>query len=325
MVFSLQKPFLIFLLLPVSLIFVVTGVALFFYARAHLLDQWEIAARLRLERMAHEIRMRLDDKRDVIELIVNAENTPDRFSVQAYLATQLARQEAASFVDIANVSTGEARSPQHSRNGFTTAESNSREFVVQGGDAAKTGGLWDHQRMMNQGLSDRVIVGRGTMTGYRGMSMSLDDTVNFLSIVKSFGGTDENPARRITVLVSLNSAVTCALEMQRALDEVSKHNEAGGLPSLEMGIGIHTGEVVVGNIGSETRAKYGIVGTAVNETHRIQSLAQGHEVPISEHTYCLVADRIDVGPSTQAHLKGFDGLRDLYPVTSIRREDTCAL
>ena len=52
-----------------------------------------------------------------------------------------------------------------------------------------------------------------------------------------------------------------------------------------MGIGLHAGEVVVGNIGSETRAKYGIIGAAVNLTHRIQGQAQGGEVVVSEMVF----------------------------------------
>lgn len=112
-------------------------------------------------------------------------------------------------------------------------------------------------------------------------------------------------------------AVKCGLEMHRELEHVSSDNEKEGLPRLAMGIGVHTGEVVVGNIGSETRAKYGIVGSAVNETDRIQSLAQGGVTMISEQTYALVNDRISVGQKCQASLKGLEGERDLYEVTSL--------
>jgi len=56
----------------------------------------------------------------------------------------------------------------------------------------------------------------------------------------------------------------------------SKH-----LPELQTGIGVNVGEVVVENIGSATRAKYGIVESAVNITHRIQIEAKGGEVILS--------------------------------------------
>ncbi len=89
------------------------------------------------------------------------------------------------------------------------------------------------------------------------------------------------------------------------------------MPVLEMGIGIHTGEVVVGNIGSESRAKYGIVGSAVNETDRIQSVAEGRTVLISEQTYELLEGRIEVGPRLEVNLKGLDASRSIYHVKSI--------
>ena len=59
-------------------------------------------------------------------------------------------------------------------------------------------------------------------------------------------------------------AVACAVAMQLAMAEVNKHNLENGLPELEMGIGIHTGQVVVGNIGSAKRMKYGVIGGHVN-------------------------------------------------------------
>jgi class 3 adenylate cyclase len=80
---------------------------------------------------------------------------------------------------------------------------------------------------------------------------------------------------------SVQQAYHCALDMQGAMTEVNAKAGPLGLPALEMGIGLHAGEVVVGNIGSETRTKYGIVGSAVNLTHRIQAEAQGGEVVMS--------------------------------------------
>jgi adenylate cyclase len=134
------------------------------------------------------------------------------------------------------------------------------------------------------------------------------------SVLVFFGSPNEDTVRRAL------DAVRCALAIQERLEAVSKRNMNEGLPELSMGIGIHTGEVVVGNIGSETRAKYGIVGSAVNETDRIQSLASGRSVMISDKTYQLVGGRIRVGSACQACLKGFDGVRDLYEVGAINEE-----
>lgn len=131
------------------------------------------------------------------------------------------------------------------------------------------------------------------------------------SVLVFFNGVDSAVHERA------GDAVTCALTMQEKLAQLSAENVEHGLPELRMGIGIHTGEVVVGNIGSETRAKYGIVGSPVNEVHRIQSKALGGSVLISEQTYELVSDRVDVAATCETTLKGLDGDRCLYEVDSI--------
>ncbi|MGA9820257.1 MAG: adenylate/guanylate cyclase domain-containing protein, partial [Desulfobaccales bacterium] len=63
-------------------------------------------------------------------------------------------------------------------------------------------------------------------------------------------------------------ALGCALKMQAAM--AAENLAKPGAPPLRLGIGLHAGEVVVGNIGAETRAKYGIIGAPVNLSHRIQ-------------------------------------------------------
>ncbi len=79
-------------------------------------------------------------------------------------------------------------------------------------------------------------------------------------------------------------AVACACTMQLAMGAVNEKIKELDLPPLEMGIGINTGEVVVGNIGSEQRTKYGIVGNQVNLTYRIESYTKGGQILISEQT-----------------------------------------
>src|SRR5436309_13986801 len=80
-------------------------------------------------------------------------------------------------------------------------------------------------------------------------------------------------------------AAATALAMQRAMDALNESNAAPGRPSFEMGIGINTGEAVVGNIGSEQRTKYAVVGAAVNLAARVESCTVGGQILRSEeHT-----------------------------------------
>jgi class 3 adenylate cyclase len=74
-----------------------------------------------------------------------------------------------------------------------------------------------------------------------------------------------------------------------------------------MGIGLHVGSVVAGNIGSTERVKYGVVGPAVNLVARIQALTLGGEVLLSDAMRNLVTSGIEVAPG---RLERFKGVRD---------------
>ncbi len=113
-------------------------------------------------------------------------------------------------------------------------------------------------------------------------------------------------------------AVACALKMQLAMEEINDLNEADGLPRLEMGVAVNTGKVVVGNIGSERRTKYGAVGSEVNFTGRIESFTVGGQVLISDSTYQKVKDVLDIRNVIHVEMKGLPGKVPLYDVRGIR-------
>ncbi len=113
----------------------------------------------------------------------------------------------------------------------------------------------------------------------------------------------------------VRQAVRCGLKMQAVLEDDNALQPKSLV--LQMGVGLHVGEVVVGNIGSEARAKYGIVGSAVNLTHRIQGQAKGGEVVISEPTYQKAGPGLAVQKAFETRLKGIHEPVALYVVEDI--------
>jgi adenylate cyclase len=96
------------------------------------------------------------------------------------------------------------------------------------------------------------------------------------------------------VVESDHPALACrsALDMMRALEELQQKWQAAGLPKIGIGVGINTGQVVVGNMGSKTRFNYTVVGDHVNLSSRIEGLNKtyGTSILISEYTYERVKD-----------------------------------
>lgn len=99
-------------------------------------------------------------------------------------------------------------------------------------------------------------------------------------------------------------AIACALAMQMAMDDVNLANQDRGLPAVEMGIGINTGEVIVGNIGSQQHMKYTAIGSHVNLASRIESSSVGGQILISQDTCKQCRVPLTIKQRRQIDLKG---------------------
>ena len=115
-------------------------------------------------------------------------------------------------------------------------------------------------------------------------------------------------------------AVACAVAMQLAMASVNETMHEWGHPPLEMGIGINTGDAVVGNIGSETRMDYSAIGNQVNLTYRIESYTVGGQILISESTFQQVRDIVQIDSHKQIHPKGVRQPLTIYQVGGVRGE-----
>ena len=130
------------------------------------------------------------------------------------------------------------------------------------------------------------------------------------AILAIFGApiTRENDAKR---------AVACALEMQLAMAQVNQRINELGFPKIAMGIGINTGEIVVGNIGSAKRMKYSVIGRHVNLTSRIESYTVGGQVLTSQSTLDACDNLLRVDSQMEVLPKGVKEPITIYEIGGI--------
>jgi adenylate cyclase len=113
-------------------------------------------------------------------------------------------------------------------------------------------------------------------------------------------------------------SVRCALDMMRALEEFNRLRVDQGREKVSIGIGVNTGSVIAGAIGSSRTLQYTVIGDAVNIAARLCSLAKPGEIIISESTLELAGPHILVEPRKPVQVKGKREALPIYAVQGIR-------
>lgn len=131
------------------------------------------------------------------------------------------------------------------------------------------------------------------------------------SIMALFGA----PVSRLDYI---EHAVCCAVEMQILMDTFNKENESLGMPNLYMGIGINTGQVVAGKIGSDLHSEYTVIGDEVNLASRIETYTLRGQILISQKTFSRVKDLVTVEKPIYVSVKGRREPTPLYELLAIR-------
>ncbi len=110
-------------------------------------------------------------------------------------------------------------------------------------------------------------------------------------------------------------ALLCALEMQSAMETVNKCNRRLGYPDLKMGIGLNTGDAIVGNMGSKYALKYNLIGACVNLCGRIEGYTVAGQVFISPYTKAMIPYELECDDQFEVHPKG---ISESIVISSVR-------
>ena len=132
-------------------------------------------------------------------------------------------------------------------------------------------------------------------------------------IVKNGGAIDKFMGDAIMVVFSGSApaedarrALACGVEMQIAMHELNREHRRSRLPELYMGIGVNTGTVISGRIGSEHYSVNTVIGEEVNVAARIQSFCLRGQILISESTFALCGNVAETGKPIDLLVKGSD-------------------
>ena len=115
-------------------------------------------------------------------------------------------------------------------------------------------------------------------------------------------------------------AVTAAVKMQKAMKEINEWNKSSGYPELQMGIGINTGDAVVGNMGSEYTMKYNIIGSSVNSCGRIEGYTVAEQIFISSNTYKEITNNqieLNIDETLRIQAKGVKEELEIYSIYGV--------
>ncbi|MFQ5465744.1 MAG: adenylate/guanylate cyclase domain-containing protein [Thermodesulfobacteriota bacterium] len=118
----------------------------------------------------------------------------------------------------------------------------------------------------------------------------------------------------------LEMGVKAAATIRSAVDHLNGTRLKKGLAPLYLGIGLDTGTVIVGNMGSQARMEYTAVGEAVNMASRLTDMARPGEIILSESAYWAVAEHVEAFRTVDVSIKGVEGRSSVYALKAVKGE-----
>lgn len=148
-------------------------------------------------------------------------------------------------------------------------------------------------------MTDIIQKNHGTILGFIGDA-----------ILAVFGAPIESAAKEY-------DAVKCAIEMQQKVPGLNEIYSKKNYPKIAMGIGIHTGDVIMGNIGSLKKMKYDVIGKNVNLASRIETYTIGGQIFISNETKEKIKGELQIGKILDIMPKGTAQEITIFEVLSL--------
>ena len=117
----------------------------------------------------------------------------------------------------------------------------------------------------------------------------------------------------------IEAALRCSIEMQTAMADINAVNHELGMAPLYMGIGINTGEVIAGHLGSHYHSEYTVIGDEVNLASRVEAHSLRGQILLSEQVYLLARDFIETGHINEVFVKGKKSVVRMFELLAIHR------
>jgi len=150
------------------------------------------------------------------------------------------------------------------------------------------------------------------------LSIVIEAVIKYEGIINKFGGDSVMAVWNVPIECEEHAllAIKAAVSAQRAIRELQEKEST--IVKMEFGIGINTGKAIAGNMGSEDRLEYSVIGDAVNTAARLASTAPAGKVWIGANTYAQVRDCIQAKPLTPLSVKGKHEPIQAYEVVGIQ-------
>jgi adenylate cyclase len=167
-------------------------------------------------------------------------------------------------------------------------------------------------------ISEKMSPGELVTTLNIYLSTVIKEVLEHGGMINKFGGDSIMAIWNVPVECKEHglSAVKAAVSIQRAIKELQEKESP--IVRMEFGIGINTGEAITGNMGSEDRLEYSVIGDSVNTAFRLASAAPGGKIWIGANTFALVRDFIVAEVLEPLAVKGKREPVQAYEVTGLR-------